>query len=385
MQPQRSHSASGHVYRVTRTKGRVWYAKYRLPDGMQVQRALGREWGGKGRPPEGYFTARTAQAALDAILVDARRGKYPSRATTAATFADASAEWLRYVEVDRQRKPSTVSEYKSVVSRHLDPAFGTLPLAQVTSERIDRWRADAIADGKLSRRTIQKVLTNLHSIFERARKVYGLQTNPVADVERPTPTYTADLDFYAPEEVHALARAASNEQDGGIYLTAAFTGLRRGELIALRWREIDFDASTIRVRASFTHGVLTTPKSGKVRSVPMVDEVAKVLARLSTRERFTGPDDLVFPGMTGEHLDGSALRRRYGQAQAAAGLRRLRFHDLRHVFGSLAISSASVVQVQHWMGHADSDTTHRYLHYKPRRDEAKLLADAFAVPSRREG
>lgn len=87
----------------------------------------------------------------------------------------------------------------------------------------------------------------------------------------------------------------------------------------------------------------------------------------------------MFPGVTGDHLDGSALRRRYRQAQTRAGLRPLRFHDLRHTFGRLAISRASVVQVQAWMGHADADTTHRYLHYKPRRDEARLLADAFAV------
>jgi len=107
----------------------------------------------------------------------------------------------------------------------------------------------------------------------------------------------------------------------------------------------------------------------------MIDEVAKALARLSTRDHFTGPDDLVFPGTTGDHLDGSAPRRCYGQAQAAAGLRTLCFHDLRHVFGSRVL----VVQVQHWMEHADSDTTHRYLHYTPRRDEAKLIPDAFAV------
>ena len=111
----------------------------------------------------------------------------------------------------------------------------------------------------------------------------------------------------------------------------------------------------------------------------MVPEVAQTLARLLQRDRFTGRDNLVFPGETGEHLDGSALRRRYRDAQSAAKLRKLRFHDLRHTFGSLAINSGSTVEVQAWLGHADSRTTGRYVHYKRRSDEAARLAEAFRV------
>jgi len=91
---------------------------------------------------------------------------------------------------------------------------------------------------------------------------YTLRTAQAALAAIP-PTST----FYSPAEVHALVRAAANEQDGAIYLSAAFTGVRPGELVAFRWRDMDFEADTIRVRASYTNGALTTPKSGKVRSV----------------------------------------------------------------------------------------------------------------------
>jgi integrase len=177
----------------------------------------------------------------------------------------------------------------------------------------------------------------------------------------------------------ALVRAADSEQDAAIFLTAAFTGLRRGELVALRWRDVDFGGEAIRVRVSVTHGTASTPKSGKVRAVPMVPEVAAALATLGQRERLTSDDDLTFPGEAGDYLDASALRRRYIAARKRAGLREIRFHDLRHTFGSLAINRASIVQVQEWMGHADIDTTRRYLHYKRRGDEARLLAPAFRV------
>ena len=113
----------------------------------------------------------------------------------------------------------------------------------------------------------------------------------------------------------------------------------------------------------------------------MAAEVAQALARLSQRSDFTGPEDLVFPSEVGEHLDPSALRRRFKAAVARAGLRELRFHDLRHTFGSLAIDRASIVQVQAWMGHAAVSTTMRYLHHKSQVDEADLLGQAFRTAS----
>jgi integrase len=219
----------------------------------------------------------------------------------------------------------------------------------------------------------------LHGIFKRARRVYGLPLNPVADVEKPPTSRSGDIDVFSPEEVMALVRAAASEQDAAIYLTAAFTGLRRGELIALHWRDVDFTGSVIRVRASYADGHLTTPKSGKVRAVPMAPDVASALAKLGKREHRVGDDDLVFLGDWGGYVDGSALRRRYDVALKRAGLRRLRFHDLRHTFGTRMIAKADIRRVQEWMGHADVQTTMKYLHYVPREEDARLVAEAFGL------
>ena len=160
-------------------------------------------------------------------------------------------------------------------------------------------------------------------VFARACKAYGLPLNPVTGVERHPVRLAGDIDVFSPEEVWALVRKADSEQDGALFLTAAFTGLRRGELLALRWRDVDFAGSTVRVRASYAAGALTSPKSGKVRAVPLAPEVAQALAKLSKRERFTSDDDLVFAGETGSYLDGSALRRRYKHALKEAALRPL--------------------------------------------------------------
>lgn len=301
---------------------------------------------------------------------------------TGATFADAAAEWLRYVEHDRAVKPSTLTDYRSSVGRLL-AEFGDLPVEDLTPQRIEAWRAGLGEDQAqpLSNRTRNKALTVLGGVMERARKLYGLPSNPVRDVEKLRERYDATrFDFYSSEEVHALVRAAASEQDAAIFLTAPFSGLRRGEFIALRWRDVDFGASAIRVAGSYTNGQLTTPKSGHGRVVPMVPEVAAALARLSQRDDFTGPDDLVFPGDGGGYLDGSALRRRFVAATARAGLRPIRFHDLRHTFGTLAIRGAeSIVELQNWLGHAEVRTTMRYTHYREQADAAPRLATAFGA------
>jgi integrase len=374
-----ARAPSGHVFVVERSRGAVWYAKYRLRDGRQVQRRIGPAWTGRGRTPDGYFSRRTAEVWLWSVLEQAASGMLPDPAPAQPTFADAVAEFLRYAEADRTLKPSTLRGYRSIVRAYLLPAFGELRLEEVTTAGIEQWRSQLAGarGGQLSNATKNRIVVLMHGIFKRACKVYGLPTNPVAGVERHPARSAGDIDVFSPEEVWALVSAAACEQDAAIYLTAAFTGLRRGELLALRWRDVDFAASVIRVRASYAAGALTTPKSGKVRSVPLAPDVAEALAKLADRRWFTSVDHLVFVGETGSHLDGSALRRRYIDALRRAGLRPLRFHDLRHTFGTRMIAKADIRRVQEWMGHADVQTTMRYLHYAPRDEDARLVAEAF--------
>ncbi|MGO9822755.1 MAG: tyrosine-type recombinase/integrase [Solirubrobacteraceae bacterium] len=300
---------------------------------------------------------------------------YPA-ARSGATFADAAVEWLRFVECDRERKPSTIKDYRSALESRLLPEFGAMAIEDITTDLVERWRASL---GELSNRSKNKLLIIMHGIFRRAQTVYGLALNPLARVEKHPQRRSSDIEVFSPEEVWALVRAASSEQDATLFLTAAFTGLRRGELLALHWRDVDFAGATIRVRASYAGGELTTPKSGKVRAVPMAPDVASALAQLGQRENWVGEDDLVFAGTAGGYLDGAALSRRYKATLRRAGLRQLRLHDLRHTFGTRMIAKADIRRVQEWMGHADVQTTMKYLHYAPREEDARLVAEAFRL------
>lgn len=379
---------TGHLSLRKRKRGNVWYLRYRLADGRHVQKLLGPAWTERSRPPTGYYTKRTAEEALQQELADARRGTLPgSQPKSGRTFDDACSDWLRYIEHDKQRSPSTLADYRNVVRSSLLPEFGAdTPLEQITTDRIETFRERLLDDGTLSRRTIQKTLVLLFGILKRAKRRGWITSNPAEDVERVTVKRSGDFNVLSPEEVSAVARASENEQDAAIYVVAAYTGLRLGELRALRWRDLDFAKQTVLVRASYTHGRPGPPKSGKVRSVPLIDQAAVALDGLSRRAMFTGPDDLVFCTELGEHINDDRLRERFYAALDAVSLGEKRagadpmvFHDLRHTFGTLAVEAWPLHDVQAYMGHANIQTTMIYIHHQPKAAAADRLSQLVSA------
>jgi integrase len=289
------------------------------------------------------------------------------------TLETVGEEWLRYGERDRKLRPSTVQDYRAEL-RHLYEEFGRdTPIAAITTERVEEWRRRLVAEGRLSARTINKRRDQLGFIFTFAQRRYGLAASPMVNVDRQPERRSGDFDVLEPGEVELLAANAATEQDAVIFTVAAFTGLRLGELLALRWGDIDWSLRLIHVRRSFTRGTEGPPKSGLVRSVPLVDQAAAALDRLSRRERWTGDEDLVFVNAVGEYLERSTLRRRYVAALKRAGLRQIRFHDLRHTFGTLAVQAFPLTDVKAFMGHANIATTMRYVHHVPQHDAADRL------------
>jgi integrase len=158
------------------------------------------------------------------------------------------------------------------------------------------------------------------------------------------------------------------------------TGLRQGELLGLRWRDVDFPARKLRVVSPYVRGEFGDPKSeGSGRSVPMADRVAVALQALRKASFYPRDEDLVFcHPETGRPLDRSKLIRRFKQALKRAGVRDITFHELRHTFGTrMAAAGTPLRTLQHWLGHADSKTTQIYSHYQPHDQEADAVDRAF--------
>jgi len=213
------------------------------------------------------------------------------------------------------------------------------------------------------------------------------QTNPVKLADRPViRTTETRIKYLDQDELEKLLAVTYPDDAFGrieptLYLTAAMTGLRQGELLGLRWRDVDFDARRIRVVSPFVRGEFGDPKSeGSGRSVPLAERAAVALRELRERSMYPRDRDLVFchPD-TGNPLDRSKLVRRFKQAIVRADVHHVTFHELRHTFGTrMAAAGTPLRTLQHWMGHADSKTTQVYAHYQPSAGEADAVDRAFA-------
>ncbi len=298
---------SGHVWLYEGKRRNTWCAKWRDHRGQHEKR-LGPAWTGKGSPAPGFLRERDAQELLDAILVDARRGQLQHE-RTGLTFAYVAEEWFERGRFERDWSASTQADYRSVLDAHLLPKFGSERIETIGAEEIERWRNLLAQDDTRSRRTVNKIVTQLHTILQHAVDHHALIANPAAKVKRLRETYAAArFDFYSTEEINKLVatatagahrdptrpaiseteralRAAEDRQDAAIYLTAALSGLRRSELLALRWEDVDFEQSSIRVFEGYSAKRAGKPKSRKSRTVPMVEGIGGALGDLKTRGR----------------------------------------------------------------------------------------------------
>ena len=222
--------------------------------------------------------------------------------------------------------------------------------------------------------------------FAKAPQRRWASVNPCDGLELPAVPESEEIRFLTLDQVDALVDNAREglfqALDRAMYRTAAMTGLRQGELLALRWRDVDWPAARIRVRQNWVLGEFGTPKSRRsTRSVPMADEVGGELERLFKQSRWQADDDLVFAHpATGEPLYKPGILRRMRKVLEAAKLDESHcFHDLRHTFGTrMAAAGVPMRTLQEWMGHRDLATTQRYADYAPSAREAEMVATAFA-------
>lgn len=358
-----------------------WYGKWYSADGRRLKRNIGPKR--KAGTREGLTRAQAERELQRLIEIEQARPRRPD-----VTVEEAGERLLRHLDA-LGRKPTTLGTYRSLFGTHVVPQLGDLPLDRVTTDDVEALVAAMRRAGKGPKTTVN-ALTLLHQIFEFGQRKKWCRANPCKHVDRPRVEESTDIRFLEMEEVEALLRAVPEDHplgptDRALYLTAAMTGLRQGELLGLRWRDIDWVAGRVRVRQNFVRGHWGTPKSRRgSRSVPLADRVAGELERHHQRSAYQGDDDLVFPDpQTGDVLDYSRLGRRYKKALRKGRVRSVRFNDLRHTFGTrMAASGVPLRTLQEWMGHRDFKTTLIYADYAPSAHEGEMVERAFGESDR---
>lgn len=354
-------------------------AKTRDAAGRQVTRTLG----------PATLPKREAERLLRDFLAEV--AETPPARADGLTVGEVADRYLRHVETVRGRKRSTVEGYSIILRAHLVPALGRLAADRLSAEDVTRYMTGKLRSG-LSRQSVVNHLALLHGVMQHAVKRGWARANVVALVDRPQQAQTdPEIRFLDEAEEAALLRAVPADDLGDVervlYAVAVEAGLRQGELLALRWRDVDWSAGLIRVRRAFVRGEFTTPKSRRSsRAVPMHDGLAALLERHFQASGWQADDDLVFAHpLLGSVLDGSKLRRRFRAAVKAAGLRHVRFHDLRHTYGTrMAGAGCPMRALQEFLGHRSPSTTAIYADYAPDAGQARVWAErAFGTSQRR--
>lgn len=377
---RRPHGTGSLYVRVDAAGRETWYGKW-WQNGRQVKRKIGLKRAAGSR--EG-LTRSQAEAELRRLIGEVQ---VKPRIGEKLTVGDVSEHYIAQAR-RRGRKRSTLEDIESDTRVHLKQFFGERSFDSVVGADV----VDLIStlEGKgLAPKTIRDIVATLSALFNfaKAPQRRWAAENPCEGVELPAVPERTEIRFLTLEEVDA---AIANVPDGiykaidkAMIRTAAMTGLRKGELVALRWRDIDWPAARIRIRQNYVRGEFGTPKSKRsTRSVPMADEVGGELERLFKRSSFQGDDDLVFAHpLTGGPMPKANVTRRFRKALKAAGLDDShRFHDLRHTFGTrmAATGEVSMRTLQEWMGHRSLATTEIYADYAPSAAEGEMIARAFA-------
>jgi integrase len=334
-----------------------------------------------------WFLGRTRQEAArklgDALKQHNDGAPVPGGRQTVAEFL---AGWLEGTRPSL--RPGTWLRYEEYVRLHVVPALGKVPLARLTPQQLQRLYAERLATG-LSPTTVHHLHATLHKALGQAAR-WGLVARNVADLVDPPRPDHHEMTTLSPEQVRELLAAAAGDRLEALYVVA-LEGLRRGEILALRWRDIDLDARTLRVRGSLQptpDGLrIVEPKTassrrGVVLSATAVEALRRHRVRQAAERLRLGPawedHDLVFANEVGRPIDGRNLvRRGFEPLLARAGLPRVRFHDLRHTAATLLLGQGVHPKiVAEKLGHSQISTTiDLYSHVTPtmQREAAETL------------
>lgn len=298
------------------------------------------------------------------------------------TFSAAADGFIRYCTDERGLRGSTLHEYRKIADRLAtrpwrgEETWAERVLDTFTEEDLLAVRGELVAAHR-SADTVNHYRRVLRGILGTHPSSPALGWEWMAHKAESE----GKLRFYTPEQVDRLIAEAYYEQDEAIYTLATEAGPRLSEIRALKVCDVDFEVEVVRFEDGYTKtGGFAGNKGRRLRSVPMSANVRRVLWPLCHRK---DPDALVFEhhAKPGEPICGVSLYRRFISAGKRAGLPRIRLHELRHTFGTQAIRTFKIHEVQRMMGHRHITTTERYLHYTPDADGAARLTELWGQRS----
>ena len=311
--------------------------------------------------------AKLKQAIEEAKGLDAAKvGRY-----TVCQWMEIWFEHYAKVKV----RPSSHQTYRGYIDNHIKPSIGKIPLEKLTSlelqkfykkllekGRVDRLESRHQSKGQpkgLSAKTVRNIHQIISSAMQLAREQKLITANPAEDCALPRLEHR-EMQTLPVEQLQSFLREAKDSGVFELYYLELTTGLRRGELLGLKWEDIDLERGDLRVRrqiARINGEVVEAPLKTKnaYRTLPLAEDTIGVL---EAQRKKTGDSPWVFPSPTGGPISPDSVLRMLHRVLKRAGLPRVRFHDLRHTFATLALQNGvDVKTVSGMLGHFSAGFT----------------------------
>ncbi len=331
-----------------------------------------------GKRRQKLLTARTEKEAdllAAQMLVSIANGGFAEADAKKLTVSEYLSGWLTYVE--QTLRPSSFRRYSDVMQRHVIPIIGRVNLAKLTPLQVQNLYNDRLTKGKLSPTSVALIHNILHRALKQAVR-WGLLTRNVTEAVEPPREVTPEYITWSESQVVAFLAVADADELGALWRLALLTGMRRGEVLGLRWEDVDLGRAVLAVKRTLSRGkggtyTYGTPKTAHGRrSIALPRSVVDSLKsqRLKQVEsRWEAglakkDDDLVFATVLGEPLHPNSVDYRFKRLIKQAGVPEIRFHDMRHTCATLMLANNVHPKiVQERLGHADvSMTLNRYSH-----------------------
>ncbi|WP_152642409.1 site-specific integrase [Microbacterium sp. SA39] len=319
----------------------------------------------------GYGTRKEAEDARDEVVRKYKRGALRFEVPT---LTEHMGTWLARAERSGDLKATTLREYQRYADDYVLPELGPMKLDGIRRAHVAQWVDRMTTDGR-GTVAIHRAHATLRSALATAVQLDLIETNPAASVRLPKAT-TRRVEPWEPDDAGVFLDVAAQHRLGALFELAVMTGMRRGELVGLRWRDVRLDGASphlvvrsqlVRVGKAVHEQTIKT-EAGQGRVVPLTDRavgslLAWQLAQAAYRELATsvglGPtEDRVFTMSDGSDLRPEYPSRVFESLVTQAGLRAQRFHDLRHLFASLMLSAGEDMGVvSKIMGHSTAQIT----------------------------
>ncbi len=298
------------------------------------------------------------------------------------TFKEVADAWLEFKK--SYLRETTWEVYQIHVRCHFRD-LDELKISRITTPTVEMWITKRHTNG-MNISTMRKIIVSLNQIMAYAVRHKLIDSNPVRDAERPRKTIEdktgGKIAVLTPEQIRALLKATPDQKYRTLFLTAIMTGARQGELLGIKWQDVDFEKKQIHIRRTFNHGRFFLPKTKEsVRAIDCPPTLIQELRRWKLAS-LPNDNDLVFANEAGKPMNYSNMVQRYfHKGLKDAEISRIRFHDLRHTYASLLLQQGENIKyIQSQLGHSSPTVTlnvYSHLTKKENQEAACRLVDTI--------